>query len=861
MKKLLYIILPILAIFIAIFVVLFTPAGSNAVIKPIVNKTLAKKIKEPKIKIIKLDSKYGFINVDAKASNGVEFNAKGNIDYFKKSFDLKYKADANKIKVQNREIVAKVDIAGEAVGDIKDFGVNGQGKAFNSDIKYKFIIKDSKAQAIEANIDSAKLSQMFVIASIEPLVDGVAFVNINMPSLDIKNPSGLANVEIKNGSFNRKLISKKFGIKLLKDEKFTAKVKANVEKKFIVGDGVINTTTAKLTINKITTTLDFLVTKGFFTLNIEKLNRLNSIAKHKLRGKFIANGAFYVNKKRDIKQLSVKSSSFGGNLKLFLSNNSLKVNLNKISIVKIIYTAYLPKYLSSGLISGIINVPNLKTLNGNFNLSSSGKLNKKMLKIKLPSYSYRLSTKGSLKNGVIYAKKSSLITNFANLFLSNTKFSILTKALSTSFVADIKELAALNKITGQNLRGAIKFNGELKQLGTTVNLKGVTKSLGGVVKLNYKQNSLYASFKNLSVPKILYMLKQAKLVNSAIVNGIVKINSISTLNGLYSLYSKGSLNTAVLQKLYNINLGKNFRYIVNIKNGIIKRGVANLKPVLNTSMGSVKFSKLLYNTKTQATNGIYTINIPDLSKLKPITKQKFNGSLSVHGDIKYQNKDLVVTGIANEFGGSINYILHNDKLTLDAAGVSVVQITKMLNYPAFLDAISKVHFEYNLKSKKGSYTANLNDARFLNSQLVNALKQYANFDLSKELFSNAKISGNIDNSTVIFNINSSSKRTKIDIKNGVVNTKNQTINAKVHFILNGNDYQFKVKGSLSKPHIIPVFGGYIKNKVKKKVIQKLFGKDANSTSIEKNVEKKVEKKIKKVLPKEVKGLFKNLLHQ
>ncbi len=861
MKKILYIILPILAIFIAIFVVLFTPAGSNAVIKPIVNKTLAKKIKEPKIEITKLDSKYGFIDVNAKANNGVELNAKGDIDYFKKSFDLQYRANANKIKVQNREIDAKVDVAGQVVGDIKDFGVNGQGKAFNSDINYKFIIKNSKPQAIEANVDSAKLSQMFAIASIEPLIDGVAFVNINMPSLDIKNPSGTANIEIKDGRFNRKLISKKFGIKLLKDEKFTAKVKANVERKFIVGDGVINTTTAKLTINKITSTLDFSASKGFFTLNIHNLNRLNSIAKHKLRGNLLANGAFYLNNKKSIKQFSIKSSSFDGNLKLFLSNNKLKINLNKISISKILYIAYMPKYLSSGLISGIINVPNLKTLNGSFNLTSSGKLNKKMLKIKLPSYSYTLNTKGVLKNGIIYAKKSKLITNFANLYLSSTKFSILTKALSTHFLADIKELAALNKITGQNLRGALKFAGELKQIGTTVNLKGVTKSLGGIVKLNYKQDSLNANFKNLSVSKVLYILKQPRFVNNAIVNGVVKISSISSLNGLFSIYSKGSLNTKTLQKLYNINLGREFRYALNIKDGIVKKGVAKLKPVVNTTMGSVKFSKLIYNTKTKAINGVYNINIPDLAKLEPITKQKFNGSLSVHGDIKQQNKDLVVTGIANEFGGSVNYILHNDKLTLDAAGVSVVKITKMLNYPAFLDAISKVHFEYKIKSKKGSYTANLNDARFLNSQLVDALKQYANFDLSKELFSNAKISGNIDNSLVLFNINTSSKRTKIDIKNGLINTKNQTINAKVHFVLNGNDYQFKVKGSINKPHIIPVFGGYIKNKVKKKVIQKLFGKDANTTSIEANVEKKVGKKLKKVLPKEVKGLFKNLLHQ
>ena len=861
MKKALYIILPIIAILVAIFTILFTPAGSNAVIKPIANKTLANKIKNPKIVITKLDSKYGFVDIDAKSANGVKLNTKGNVDYFKKSFNLAYKVNANKIKVQDREIFAKVDVAGQAVGTTKNFGVNGQGKAFESDVKYKFILKNNKPEAIEANINSAKLSQMFAMANMTPLVDGLAFVNVNMPSLDIKKPSGRANIEIKQGRFNRGLIAKNYGVKLLKDEKFTAKIKANVQKKFIIGNGVIDSATAKLNIKKVTSSLDFLISKGFFNLNIPNLSRLNSVVKQRIRGKLIVDGAFYINSKKKIKQIKLKSKSFGGNIKLSLSNKSLKANLSKVSIPKIIYATYLPKYLSSGLISGNINVPNLKSLNGNFNIGSNGELNPKMLKIELPSYSYKLSTKGSLKNGTIHAKKSALVTSFAQIFLSNTKFAILTKALTTNFTADIKELATLNRLTGKNLRGKIKLNGELKKVGNNINLKAITKSLGGVVKLNYRQDSLSANFKNLAISKLLFIINQPNIINSGVVNGVVKISSLTSLNGLYTIYSKGSLNTTTLQKLYNINLGKNFRYALNIKDGTIKNGVINAKPNLNTSMGSVKFSKLIYNTKNQALSGKYNINIDDLLKLEPVTKQKFNGSVTINGDIKYQNSNIMISGIANEFGGSVNYVLHNNKLTLDAAGVSVVKIAKMLNYPAFLDAISKVHFEYNLKSKKGTYSANLNDARFLNSKLVDMLKQYAKFDLSKELFSNAKIIGNIDDSLVVFNVNTHSQRTKIDINHGVVNTKVKTINSKVHFTFNGNDYQFKVKGSLKNPTIVPVFGGYIKNKIKKKVIQKIFGKDANATSIEQNIGEKVEDKIKKIVPNKVKGLFKNLLHQ
>ena len=858
MKKFLYIFIPIVAIFVAILTIIFTPFGSNAVIKPIINTKLKSTIKEPQVTITKLDSKYGYIDIEGSANNGINFKAYGDVDYFKKRFGLNYKLNANRVKVDNRDIFVKMDITGQAVGSIKNFGVNGNGMAFDSPLNYKFIIKDNKPQEINAEVNGAKLHKIFAIANIPPYVDGYAFLNVNIPSLNIKNPSGKANIEVREGHFNQGLIQKEFGIKLKKDEKFKANIDSVVAKKYIISKGNIDTTTAKLQIKKVTSTLDFLVNKGYFKLDIDKLSRLNSIIKQNLKGNLTLDGAFYINSKKETKQVTIQTKSFGGMAKAFYTNNRLKATFKGVSIPKILHTISMPKYVNSGILNGVISIPNLKKLNGSFKIGSSGKLNPKMLKIKLPSYKYSINTKGNLKDGVLYAKNTSLITNFTKLYLNSTKYSILTKALTTNFSADIKELAAFNKITGVKLRGTIKAKGKVKQQGANVNLSLTSNSLGGTINLNYNNTKLDAKLNKASIPKLLYMVYQPHLVNSGIVNGVIKLNSIKPLNGIFSIASKGRLDTKTLQKLYKVNLGSRFGYALNIQNGIIKKGVIIAKPTLNTTMASVKFSKFVYNIKAASLKAKYSIHIDDLAKLQPLTNQKFTGKFDITGDIKQTPTNLLVTGIAEELGGSINYILNNNKLILDAAGVSVVKVTKMLNYPDFLDGISKVHFEYNLKTKRGIYTANLNDARFLNSKLVTLLKQYAHFDLSKELFSNAKITGAIDNSLVVFNLNTNSQRTKIVVKNGKLDTKKQKINAKVSLTYNGNDYQFKVIGDIKNPHIKPVFDGYVKDKLLEKVQEKLLGKEKTKKTQE--IQEKAKEKIEKVIPKEVKGLFNNILH-
>ncbi len=875
-RAVVFILIPIILIVAALWVILFTPFGSNAVIKPVANSYLSSKIKEPKIKITKLDSKYKYIDVSAVADNGVKIDAKGEIDYFKKDFNLNYALKADSLKIKDKELQAKVDVNGQAVGTIENVGVNGKGKAFDSEINYNFIVKDNNPQKIEAKIDSANIEQILALAGIEPYIGGYADVDINMPDLNIKNPRGSGVVTVRNGRYNRNLLAKKFKIVLPRDETFKAKIVSKIAKNRIFAKGKVVSTTAVLNLSKVVALPDFSVAKGYFDLKISNLSRLNRVAKMKLRGKFSSNGVFYINRKKNIILTKIETKSFGGKAAVNYKNKRVKAVLDSVYIPKIFYMLSLPSYISKGLLSGTVYIKNIDKLNGQFNISSSGVLNRKLLKVKLPSYSYKIKTKGSITNGTVKANKSSLYTNFANIYLSNTVYSIPSGSFKTAFTADIKNLAALKVITKQNLRGPLKFGGKVSKLKSLINLSGSTRSLGGEVKINLSGSNLNVLFNTVSIPRVLYMISQPKIVKKGAASGNLKLNSLQPPSGTFDIISKGVIDNRVLQKVYNINLGRDAAYVLNAKNGTIKRGVIRVSPILKTSLGVINLKNLVYNSLNGNLHAFYTLSIDNLEKLYPLTKQKLKGDFLAGGEIKYKNGSLYLDGDSKKFGGTLHFILNDSVATVDIAGASVIQITRMLDLQEFLDATAKAHLIYNTKTKQGKFNIDLNDARFLNSRLVAALKQFARFDLSKELFSAAKIYGTINSGIITFNLNTDSQRTKITIRNGKIDTNSQQINAKVHFVYNNNDYQVRVLGDLKNPHIKPVFGGYIKEKVKEKVLEKLFGKklknrgkdkngtDTNATTVKpqeqlkQKLQEKTKKEINKIVPKEIKGILKNL---
>jgi len=207
---------------------------------------------------------------------------------------------------------------------------------------------------------------------------------------------------------------------------------------------------------------------------------------------------------------------------------------------------------------------------------------------------------------------------------------------------------------------------------------------------------------------------------------------------------------------------------------------------------------------------------------------------------------MLITGVASKFGGNINFRLRNAVLNLDMAGISIVEVLDMLNKPKVIDGVTLAKLKYNTKGKFGNFNSTISQAKFLNSNLVENLKRFANFDLTKEVFNEVLIDGVINKEIIKFNLKtkSNNKKIKIVIKRGVIDTKAQTINAKVTVQYKGKDYNFKVRGPLSDPSFKLSFSGAVKEKVLEKIEDKLLKKS------------KIGKELDKIIPKEL-GILKD----
>ncbi len=842
MKKIFIPIIVIVLVLMFPIVAFFTPKGTESLVKPLLNQELEKRVKKPKIVLTKLENSYDKIALEALIQNSITLNVVGSIYYFKKSFALMYSLKANEVEFDGERYRLNMDIKGKAQGTFTKFNVDGAGKAFDSDINYKFIVQRDIIKSIVANISNAKIEQILLLAKQAPYLKGLLHLHVNMPSLDFNNPSGNAKIEVEKGIFNRKLFLKKYNLLLPKDEKLSLLFNAKVVGKKILSTGDINTTTVKLKVKKLISSLDFSIAKLYFSTYIEDLSRLNSLVKQKLKGSLALDGIAYFNKKKNIKQALLTTKSFDGEVKATYSNNKAKLLLKDVSLAKIEHKLSLPTYLTQGKINAKVNVKNLESYESDFTFKSNFTLNQKLFKVVLPSYKYRLKSSGKFENLALLSQ-TNLDSSYMTLTLKETKYSLLNKRLKSKFNLTIFDLKSLEKLTKAPLRGKLNLYGSLTLLSKDITLNAFTKSFSGLLSLQYNKDRLKVKLKELSLKKILYILNQATLIKSGTISGFINLDSIKAKRGKVVLESKALINNDILEKVYNISFGKDINLYAKTKNTILEKNRLKGDISLKTKGAIFNLYDYVYNIKSSSLKSKYALDFKDLSILNKPLKQKLKGTLKVVGELSKSGKYIFLSGNALKFDGTINFLLKGNKFTLNAAGLSIVKIADMFSQPRKFDGVAKVDLNYNLSSKKGKFNIIIDNARFLNSQLVDTLKRYLNFDVSQELFHKVLIDGNINDNIVIFNLATKSRKVKINIYQGKIDIKAKTIYAKVRVHFNGNDYNFIVKGPLDDPHFKISYSGVLKKKVEKK--------------LKKELEKLgVDKELKKILPKDVKEIEK-----
>jgi hypothetical protein len=146
------------------------------------------------------------LDLEAYLYKNIRIILNGDIDIWKKSFDLDFTVNAKNVSTKYIKTPANANIKGKLRGDIKHIEVTGGGKVLESSVKFDTAIEDYKAKNLHLFMKKARIAQLLTLLSKPPYVSGVANIDINFDDLNPESLKGNADINIPYGSINTLLI-------------------------------------------------------------------------------------------------------------------------------------------------------------------------------------------------------------------------------------------------------------------------------------------------------------------------------------------------------------------------------------------------------------------------------------------------------------------------------------------------------------------------------------------------------------------------------------------------------------------------------------------------------------------------------
>lgn len=754
------------------YLLLFTQGGNNLLL-PTINSYLAKKVDGATVELTSFTLKPSHLKADATINSLIDITGDGDFDMFKKSINMIYTVNAKKIDTPTIKLDEKIYIKGKIIGDMQKSLIFGVGKVASAPLEYKLNLIENSPQNISAKIINADLEKLLLIAGQKPYAKGKVNLIVDMPNIK----TGKAKVDITGGVLNSKLVKKDFQVELPKNSTFETHVNSFIKDEILnfksttltslanlkTDDGLYNLTTKNLTSN--------------YDIDIKNLANLKSITKQNFKGSLKANGV--IKQSSDKLFVSLNTKSFGGESEVYYNGDKLKAMLSNLSSKTLLYKLNQPSYIDSKINSNI-DIKSIKNLTGKYSLKVDGLLNRPIIKklhgIDLPiGKKITLNSSGDLKDKKVYSK-SNLLTTLGAINIDSHIFDIQKATLTT--------------------------------------LKATTGVIGGSSKIDFYDNKLAVILKDIESKKVLKLIHQP-IHFSGLINSNIIVADIKKLNGKFDLSSHGVLSPSLLEGGEKIHI----KTSGTLKDDILSMPTASVK----SKLFNLDVKKLNFNMKNNQLLALYHLSSDDLSTLNKITNQKLKGSLKVDGDIKIQ-KDLVVKGHSNKFGGEINFTLKNSNLTATVKNGSILKITDTLSYPKYLEGVANANLKYNLENSKGLANINMDKAKLLPSKITSFITKLKGVDLTAEHFNKTTLQARLSKNLIDFDFDAKSKSATLDIKNGKIYQPAGKLDAILNVGIGGSKYKTKVYGTTSSPKIkldSSALRDEAKNKAKAKLKQKV----------------------------------------
>ncbi len=239
----------------------------------------------------------------------------------------------------------------------------------------------------------------------------------------------------------------------------------------------------------------------------------------------------------------------------------------------------------------------------------------------------------------------------------------------------------------------------------------------------------------------------------------------------------------------------------------------------------VNISKGHYDQAEGRAEAFYIVDIKDLAKLETLLGHKYLGAFYAMGELRY-DKYVHINGLSKSFGGMSDFVFERDGLHVKLDDVSLKDIMTLFPVPSMIDADATGDIYYNFIRETMIVNADLTNAKFLRSKLVDIIHEKAGVKMMKERFDKSRIEMSYYNNTIRGFLKLRNKNSHLFLTGATVNTELNTIDAYFDFKMQKQEFRGKVFGSLDNPEVNLDMQKLVKYQMDKQ-LDKMLGKKAN----------------------------------
>lgn len=338
----------------------------------------------------------------------------------------------------------------------------------------------------------------------------------------------------------------------------------------------------------------------------------------------------------------------------------------------------------------------------------------------------------------------------------------------------------------------IDINGHINGPYARMHIQGEGKALDGFVnyhalKFTDKVKDLNATMRDVNSTKLFRIIGY-----DAIIKG--KANVGVNFNLMEKDNNQGSITYDIRDNNFS-GIPLNLHTKVTI-DGVKHTFLANI----TSSYLKLNISKGHYDREKKIAKAFYILDIKDLSHLETLLGYKYLGPFYAMGEIRY-DKYLRISGLSKSYGGMMDYLFERDGLHIKLEAVSFMDLMEIFPYPPMIEADTTGDIYYNFIQKTLVINTKLTNAKVIDAELVNVIREKTGVFLQEETFDNSTLDASYHNGILVGNLKLSNDNSHFFLTNTKIDTDKNSINAYFDFKMQEQEFSGEVYGSIDNTDV------------------------------------------------------------